>query len=453
LLALAALSGLWLSADQASALRPVHVGPGSGAIPVASEATNNRPSGIGTEPLTDLQEALEATRRKLEELTAAAAKIDANVDLQTENQALREDKDRLAADLEQAVARTSELESASRRAEARIVELSKAIDAGRRRSVRLEQDLTRLRQANAGLERNVADVQAARDAAIAGAGETQAKTAKKLDQAVAAAARSKSELDAVREQLDQAAGAAREAELARQAARSEADALQAEVARARQELAAARADADALRAENAQLEQHISSLHAELAAATEAARQNLILMTEKIAILNGTLDSARSPEPVPDDSPQPAPDAAPSASANATPVSAAPPGPEPADPRGVQGVERPSELAMGEPPEALAAIDPAIARFNADIKTLNELEMSAAGQGVFSGVKSVNGREVLVGATAAWGSLPPVGQESYVDSLLAAWVAIQGDDEPAVIAIVDEDGRVLLEKSRPRGLR
>jgi hypothetical protein len=60
----------------------------------------------------------------------------------------------------------------------------------------------------------------------------------------------------------------------------------------------------------------------------------------------------------------------------------------------------------------------------------------------------VNGREVHVGTTAAWDSLPPVGQQSYVESLLEYWVAARGGG-PAVVRVVDRSGRVLVERSRP----
>ena len=111
--------------------------------------------------------------------------------------------------------------------------------------------------------------------------------------------------------------------------------------------------------------------------------------------------------------------------------------------------DSPTHVSMVGTTMVPAEVESGLTRFSADIKALNELELSAAGQDVFSGVESVNGREVLVGATAAWNSLPPVGQQSYLDSLLDAWVAAQDGDGPAVVRIVDQKGQVLVEKLRP----
>jgi hypothetical protein len=61
----------------------------------------------------------------------------------------------------------------------------------------------------------------------------------------------------------------------------------------------------------------------------------------------------------------------------------------------------------------------------------------------------VNGHAVNVSATTAWNSLPPVGQQSYLDSLLNYWVVAQGGTGPAVVRIVDPSGHLLVEKSAP----
>jgi hypothetical protein len=126
-----------------------------------------------------------------------------------------------------------------------------------------------------------------------------------------------------------------------------------------------------------------------------------------------------------------------------------PPAPEPADDtEASRPADDVTDFAIAAPSPAPAAVDGSLARFHADIAALNELELSTAGAGLFSGVRSVSGREVHVGTTAAWESLPPIGQQSYIDSLLDYWIAARGGG-PAVVRIVDPSGRVLVEKSTP----
>jgi hypothetical protein len=100
-------------------------------------------------------------------------------------------------------------------------------------------------------------------------------------------------------------------------------------------------------------------------------------------------------------------------------------------------------------PTASPSVDSGLARFNAGLQALNELELNAAGGDLFSGVESADGREVRVGTTAAWDRLPPVGRESYLESLIDYWVAARGGKGPAVVRIVDSRGQVLVEKSWP----
>jgi hypothetical protein len=106
-----------------------------------------------------------------------------------------------------------------------------------------------------------------------------------------------------------------------------------------------------------------------------------------------------------------------------------------------------TELSMEAPTAPPAEANSRLAGFRADIKVLNELELSTEGVNLFSGIASVNGRTVDVGATAAWDSLPAIGKKSYLDSLLVYWAFAQGGEGPAVVRIVDPSGRVLAEKS------
>ena len=54
---------------------------------------------------------------------------------------------------------------------------------------------------------------------------------------------------------------------------------------------------------------------------------------------------------------------------------------------------------------------------------------------------------VHVSTTPAWQNIPAAGQRSYLNSLLDLWIVAQQDSGPAVVRIVDPNGRVLLEKS------
>ena len=104
---------------------------------------------------------------------------------------------------------------------------------------------------------------------------------------------------------------------------------------------------------------------------------------------------------------------------------------------------------MAGPTTAPAEAESRLDGFSADIKVLNDLQLSSQGVNLFSGIASVNGRTVDVGATAAWDTLPAVGKQSYLDSLLVYWAFAQGGEGPAAVRIVDPGGRVLAERSWP----
>jgi chromosome segregation ATPase len=103
------------------------------------------------------------------------------------------------------------------------------------------------------------------------------------------ALRLETELAAVKEQLKQTAGAAVQAERARQAAGSEVEALRSEVVRARAELTAANTEIERVKAANTGLEKQIASFHTSSRSAIQTARENLLMMEEKIAELNAVL--------------------------------------------------------------------------------------------------------------------------------------------------------------------
>ena len=112
--ALACVSCLVLGASHASALPQVEVGPAPGVLLVQG-AKPAAPPGSGQEgrgeaaELADLNEVLEATRTRLEELFRASAAL---AERREEFEALSQDNERMEAELEQADAREAELQRA-----------------------------------------------------------------------------------------------------------------------------------------------------------------------------------------------------------------------------------------------------------------------------------------------------------------------------------------------------
>jgi predicted nucleic acid-binding Zn-ribbon protein len=390
---------------------------------------------------------LQATRAKLEELSAA---VSVNSKLRKEVEALKKDNQRLTTELAEASSRQSEAESAR----ARIAELTKGVEAARAQSGQLQEALNRLQRQDAELNQSVSRARAAREAADARAAKTQAEMTSKLKEAVDVAARAKAELSAAQDHVSQAADAAVEAERARQAAVREAAAVRNEAARARQALAEATTEIDRLKDANAAMAQQIASLQTESQSATQAARQNLVLMGEKIAALKAALGSTLSDDGVTQSAPKPEavpPEAERATAAPATLVTPPRSEPTPArDPEADQPEVPATNAAAAPPAAASVATDRGqdLAGFYANVEALNGLE-AGAGTDLFSGIQSVDGRVVQISATAAWDSLPAVGQQTYLETLLEAWIAAHGGQGPAVVRIVDQNGRVVSETSTP----
>ena len=609
--ALACLAVFVSGGSQAGALPLVRIGPTPSVLLIqGGPPSSEQRAQEDQAPIADLQEVLRATKVKLEELTEATALVVADTERQKEIEALKKESERLAAELEQARARQTDLEGSRELAEARVAELTKTIDAARRESTRLDETLAALRGQNEQLDQRLTRTDAARLAALGEVRQARAEMAKKLKVAAdevkqakaelasrgeeletnrqelakangardqiearvsamekrversgAETERLRTELADAQEQLKQAGAAAVAAERARQAANHEADRLRSEAEGAGKELGAARTESARLQIANAELERQIHSLHRDLRSATGTARQNLIMMEEKIKELTAALEAARPEEAVPTDGPQAKPDAveeerdaampqAPSAMAQPPapgPASAPKPpveGPTAATTKGAaletangaleklidslvtesasatgtarrnptmtdetteevssaldvarpeeaastrvpsakpEAIEQKRDAAASQAPSATAQsaapasvseiradplaggatklsmagptasplVEAGLTRFHADLQALNELELNAAGSDLFSGVESADGREVRVSTTAAWDSLPPVGRESYLESLLDYWVAARGGQGPAVVQIVDSRGQVLVEKSWP----
>jgi hypothetical protein len=98
------------------------------------------------------------------------------------------------------------------------------------------------------------------------------------------------------------------------------------------------------------------------------------------------------------------------------------------------------------PTEAADAAE--LARFRDSVDYLNS-RMSSTGGDLFDRVEAVGDGVVQVGATDAWSTIPPAGQQSYANTLVDRWAAARGYSGPATVRIVGPDGKVLLESKKP----
>lgn len=494
------MSCLVLGASQVSALPTVEVNPAPGfllaqaAQPGEQPGSEQQAEGNQQATFAELNELLEATRAKLDELFSATALLR---EQRKAIQTLKQETERLAGELEQANARRTELENASSNAQGRIAELSKAVDVAVAETVRIDEELAGVRRQNAELEESLARAETARQAAEAEAEETRTEMQAELEAATAAAEQSRAELAELRqelertgrelaqaersrqqigemeqaiersgaeaerlkaelaqakEQLGQAASAAVEAERARQVANSEAEQLRGAAERAGEELAAAKSETERFRATNAELEKQIASLNADSESAMETARQNLVVMEEKIEELNAALAGAGLVDTKANDDAQARPQSVAqerSTGSNLLSGMAEPAAPGPAEKVGAEPkADGPAQLAAREPTAAPSREGgPGLARFDANVRYLNRRALEAAGADLFSGIESAGDGVVHVSTTPAWQSIPPAGQRSYLNSLFDLWTVAQDSSGPAVVRIVDASGRVLLEKS------
>jgi Bacterial SH3 domain len=153
---------------------------------------------------------------------------------------------------------------------------------------------------------------------------------------------------------------------------------------------------------------------------------------------------AATPEP----STATAPTAEPS-NAAPSPSSAATFAPSPGE-SGTSAATAPEPAAVAPaagPADAADAAD--LARFRDSVDYLNSRSTSVAGADLFDGVQAVGDGVVQVGATDAWSSIPPAGQQSYANTLLDRWAAARGYSGPVAVQIVDANGKVLLETKKP----
>ncbi len=169
---------------------------------------------------------------------------------------------------------------------------------------------------------------------------------------------------------------------------------------------------------------------------------------------------AAASQPEAAQSPVPPPAADRAAAAPATP---AVPAPTPAPEAGETRADDSRSAARAAPPATAepAAIEPAAApapraeeaadltRFRQSVDYLNSRAVAVAGVDLFTTVEPVGGGVVQVAATDAWSTIPPAGQQSYANTLLDRWAAARGAGGPVSVQIIDPEGAVLLERTRP----
>jgi hypothetical protein len=137
---------------------------------------------------------------------------------------------------------------------------------------------------------------------------------------------------------------------------------------------------------------------------------------------------------------------------------AAPGGDEMAAPRAAASQPEAADPPVPPPAANRAAAAPAtpaaaqaadVARFRQSVEYLNSRAVSVAGVDLFTTVEPAGDGVVQVAATDAWSTIPPAGQQSYANTLLDRWAAARGAGGPVSVQIVDPEGEVLLERTRP----
>ena len=305
----------------------------AGGGSAASEAA--RPNAEQTPSFPELNDALAATRAKVETLARAAEMArtvgelrQALLDAQAENQ-------RLTGELERARAEAAERREAGQAANDRISELATAAHQVAAEAARVRQEMTDTNRRNADLEKRLADAQAELASAKTQIEDADAAMASRIKELIDASEQSDAELIQLRDRLlatEQRIGnlvrarvdtEARLAELrpSLEAARQKAARLEGQLSTARAELAkagearaAAEDERDAARlqseflagrlraelvaangrikqvmAKNGELEAEIASLRAAAASAADAARENMLAVESRIEALDAAL--------------------------------------------------------------------------------------------------------------------------------------------------------------------
>jgi chemotaxis protein MotB len=321
----------------------------------APTVRDSQPESDAGAPLAELTEALAAARAKLEQLDkaaealAGAAALRAELATKEEKLAAQEEANRrLIAELETLRARRVEWQRADDAAKAEIAGLGQALDEVTAEAKKLEGELAAVRWQNAQLSTSLNRAREEQDSARAKAetvrtelsariddltasGETSKSEIRRLGEALAqrgeelAAAnqaqeqtatrvadlqdmvdganhelsRVRGELEVTVERLNEVNAALIAAEQERDAAFAELDDERSNTDRLSGQLTLAQADLKKARAVNRQLETRLAGLEQAATVATDAARQNLLAVENRIAALNATLAKVDLDPPAP----------------------------------------------------------------------------------------------------------------------------------------------------------
>ena len=324
------------------------------AVPETARG-QDAPSETTAGSFSELHEALAAARARLEELSQAAAAVAATGQLRQEMTALKEENQRLLAQLEAVRAGDRELENARQAAEARALELSRALEETTAQAQRIDQELIAVRWENAQLNTSLAQTRAVRkedqvqaraarealraqiealeadgaelahlrerlkeseqrltaaNSARADAETRLAKLGTRLQEVEQETASAAARLAAVEQQLSTAQEEATSVRQERELAAQRAAALESERDQLRAELASVAGQLERAEMTNDRLESQVAELRQAAGTATDAARQNLMAVEEQIKALHEALGTTGPVAAVPDDAaPAPPPSA------------------------------------------------------------------------------------------------------------------------------------------------
>ena len=295
-----------------------------------------RSNAVQAPSFLQLNDALAATRAKVEKLARAAEMARTVGELRRELAETQTENHRLIGELGRARSEVTERQRASQAANDRIAQLATAAHEAAAEAARTRQELTDMSRRNGELNKRLTGAQAELASAKAEIEETDAATASRMKELTHASEQSDADVlqlrnwlvvteqrigGLVRAQVD---AGARLAELRRslEAARQEAarlsdrlSTMQAELAKAREARTAAEEERDAVRteteflagrlradlvasngllkqvmAENGELEAELVSLRAAAASAAEAAQENMLAVASRIEELDAALE-------------------------------------------------------------------------------------------------------------------------------------------------------------------
>jgi outer membrane protein OmpA-like peptidoglycan-associated protein len=300
----------------------------------ASETVH--PNAVQAPPFLQLNDALAATRAKVEKLARSAEMARTVGELRQELAKTRTENQQLIGELGRARTEVMERQKADQAANDRIAELATAADQATAEAARARQELAEMNRRNGELNKSFADAQAELASAKAQIEKADAATASRIKELTHASEQSDAEVVQLRDRLvtteqrlgglvrTQVAAGARltdlqptleverqetaqlrdqlstaQAELAkageaRKAAEEERDAarLKAEflAGRLRADLAEANEKLKAVMAKNGELEAEIASLRVAAASAADAARENMLAVETRIEALDAALE-------------------------------------------------------------------------------------------------------------------------------------------------------------------